>query len=206
MKLSNTQYKFLTRLGLVLAIAAALCYDRVDRAYRPVFIAVAIIAGVVGFFPLFTSRAFDSSEDPEAAANSESALESVQLTVGTSPAEVDVSDRSLDRYIQHLYSTVNAEVQLHEYFAHINDLFKVTPAMSSYTVGGFQESRSERVREMCEVVSKLGAMPQEFSVELTSEDSIIVHCQPAKAAYSTESVLAENWHHEDKSTKQEMVH
>lgn len=208
MKLSNSQYKFFTRLGLVLAIAAALCYDRVDAAYQPAFIALAIVAGVVGFFPLFTSRTFESNEDSETAAGSLSVCESAPLVVATPPNEIEISDRSLDRYIQHVYSTVNTQVQLQESFSYINNLSKVVPniVLGSYVIGGFQNVRAERIQEMCEVVSKLGSIPQEFSVELNSEGSIIVHCQPAADAHTTESKPAEKWHWEEGSGKEELVH
>jgi hypothetical protein len=209
MKLSDTQYKLLTRIGLVLAVVAALCYDKVGVGYRPAFIAVAVVAGVVGFFPLVTSHAFEASEDSEVTTFTQPISEPVQLFTPAPVDETVLSDRSLERYVQHLFSTVRSEFQRQDSYPSIYSLSNYSlsnVAYARYTSGNLQKGRSERVREMCEVVSNLGTMPQEFSVELTSEGSIIVHCLPQREVYDTESAVTEKWPRQRETPTQETVH
>jgi len=73
MRLSNKQYTVLVRLGIALVLMAVLAIDRAPSAYQPWVLAFAAVGGVIGFFPLFTSKTFQSSdEDYERAADASS--------------------------------------------------------------------------------------------------------------------------------------
>lgn len=62
MRLSDKQYKVFVRVGILIVVVAVFAFDRIPPTYQPLIMAIAAVGAVLGFFPILTSRPFQSSE------------------------------------------------------------------------------------------------------------------------------------------------
>jgi hypothetical protein len=203
MKLSDRQYKLCTRTGLVLAIAAALAYDRLSTNYQATALVVAVVGALIGFFPLVTSHAFEADDetchDDENALSIGGTYQDIEQSnvVVYEAEETHLSNRSLELYMQHLYSALERNPGVTEGYAAI---YKLTNTILSTNVEHYglsslnvERDRAERVQEMHELIHGLRGIPQAFSVELTSNNSIIVHCDNVKESGNLVQHFSKKW-------------
>lgn len=209
MTLSNRQYKTLTRTGLAMVILAAIAYDRVPPRFQLAALFVAGAGALVGFSPLATKGAFSPREQEE---HSDDELTESSFVVPSAadyaslapedslrPTELGhPSKRSLELYLEHLYSTIGhlAEAE-NDAWASILPSKATRPSshIEIYALPGLHPTRErpQRIHEMQEIITGLRGFPQEFSVELTSNDSIIVRCEHPKESANIVQQMSKRW-------------
>lgn len=188
MRLSDKRYKFLVRSGLIIVVAAGLAFDRVPHPYQVVVILVAAFGALVGFFPIVTSRPFESSESPNEVAVATSFVvdpRSISL-VENAVAEKSNTPQSFI-YLDNNFQTA------YKYFQHnsaaegvYGRFYQEQPSLRAYVMSLAQntEVRQTRLNEIHGLVERLKGTSQKYSIELTSDNAIIVNCE-------SQSVLAE---------------
>lgn len=214
MRLSDRQYRNCTRTGIVITIAAALAFDRVEITLQPAVLLVAVLGAAIGFFPLITSRAFDThnpgDEIVEQAVGEEVQHEADrgasfthQTKPSGSPAQTQLSSRSLEAYLRGLYSAIGSNVGGRDCDPRIYAFGSANISLGRYLFSTLEiereRERADRVHEMHEIVHKLRGTPQAFSVELTSSNSIIVRCERIKESELLDEVV-ESWDQQNRST------
>jgi hypothetical protein len=211
MRLSDRQYRYYTRTGFAITIVAALAFDRVQIGLQPTVLIVAVLGAAVGFFPLVTSRTFESQnqEDQggEGVAISEvhSQPDSSVVSLGLDEHNTDsssLSRRSLEVYLKNLYSAMNSNLGGREGAGNVYGLGTLNLNVNSYVFTSLevQRERSQRVHEMHEIIHRMRLGPQAFSVELTSSNSIIVRCERMKESDLLDEVV-KNWDYETESAE-----
>jgi uncharacterized protein YkvS len=156
--------------------------------------AIAAIGAVLGLFPLFTSRPFRSSEEDKSHAaesrvlDRENALDvkfrqnfsDLDLTSETlsQPHEADTSEYFLSLESS-LYSNLRQPLGVSGQYLPLYDIESASLNLRSYMATKFANlnERSARVKEVCDLVDKLRGAPETYSIELTSNNSIIVRCE-----------------------------
>jgi hypothetical protein len=190
MRLSDTQYKVFVRVGIVIVIIAVFAFDRIPPTYQPLMMALAAAGAAIGFFPLFTSRPFQSSEVGDScAAESEAHYTNEMLDVqpSNSSARLDVTSEApthphraaVDANLQALDSLVQKVYKQQRQYLRIYGIDHSSLSYGYYTIPSLanRQERSERVKEVHDLIDRLKGTPQTFSVELTGSNSIIVHCE-----------------------------
>lgn len=204
MRLSDKQYKAFTRTGLGIALVAAMGYDRLPPAWRMTAITAALLGAVVGFFPLLTTDVFQSSEEPECLEQT-TVSHPIQEDIRKSADHVHLSNRSLAIYMEHLYKSV---AQVSEKEAVYTML--CNPGLILSTKGSHSNvmalERTERMREMYELIDGLKGTSQEFSVELTGTNSIIVRCERPKESANIVQQMSKRLGHMGSLSERETVH
>jgi hypothetical protein len=209
MTLSNRQYNTLARTGLAIVILAAIAYDRVPPRFQLVALCVAGVGAFVGFSPLATKNAFSPREQEDHSADelteSSSVVPSAADDASLAPEDslrptelAHPSNRSLELYLEHLYSTIGHLAEA-ENDAWASILLSKASRQSSpieiYALPGMHAARErpQRIHEMQEIITGLRGSPQEFSVELTSNDSIIVRCERPKESANIVQQMSKRW-------------
>lgn len=217
MRLSDRQYNILTRLGLFTLILVVFLFDRIPEHLRWVLFVVAGAGALVGFFPLVTSKPFQTDNER---LNSEvhdqlngiaaftSAAANVTSETVTTPVtgyrihhfHADpVGITAFELYRQRRAREVGSLNLGHDarYFAEIiesrfaNDAIKMYMQSMQLEKEKAERERAERVAEMHMVLEKLIGIPQAFSVELTTSNRIIVKCERPKEARNILQTAAE---------------
>jgi hypothetical protein len=180
MRLSDTQYRLFVRVGILTVVVAVFAFDKTPPTLRPIMMALAAVGAALGFFPLFTSHPFESSEENEASASESEARSTdtvidIKQFIGTNDLDVTEVDPNLP-FLESFVQKIDTQQKqyLRVYGIHHTGL-----SFGSYTISSLANhyERSERVKEVHDLINKLKGTPQTFYVELTSNNSIIVHCE-----------------------------
>jgi hypothetical protein len=169
---------------MVLTLIAAFAFDKVPAEYQMALVGVAVLAAIIGFFPLLTSRPFDSSE--ESCDDPEAGLEKVASIVladteGVEPADLDRKVSAEPILVNLLKSQIISYIDASRARGGIYGSYVHAPGvlLGSY-MASWVEKRQERqacMKDVHELIDKLAGTTQKFSVELTNDNTIVVHCE-----------------------------
>ena len=178
MKVDDRKYKILVRTGFIVVAASVLALGEAPPRYHLWIWLISGIGALIGFSPLATRHPFRSDEDEPGLPEGSEELRLARVnSERIKPAgEADPPTKSdpslLELYLETAYSQMRTNlIQTH-----------MTLSQTHRSVGTLlialenTNPRAERIREVHDLIGKLTGSGQRFSVELTSADSIIIHC------------------------------
>lgn len=180
-RLSDRQYKLFVRSGIMTVIAAVLAFDRVPPEYQHTLMALALVGAAVGFFPFATSRPFERIKNEDSAQpdlGTETPTVSARATEVVSVPKARLNLILTEAALRDM-QRMSRQKELGSYY--YQELSR--PTLRSYLAALAQnlDERQARVNEVHDLIEKLKGTPKKFSIQLTSDNTIIVHCESEQA-------------------------